>query len=88
MIQPINCPYKGVSISLCFACAHHIVDTDQCDLATLNAKSNTAADTTYTATASQTYKERLKDYEKRREELLQLSKDALVDLILKRPEYY
>lgn len=36
---------------------------------------------------AQSYEERLKAYEKKREELLNLSKELLVDLILKRPEY-
>jgi uncharacterized protein YjiS (DUF1127 family) len=37
------------------------------------------------AVSAQTYEERLRDYEKRRQELLQLSKEALVDLIIHRP---
>lgn len=36
---------------------------------------------------AKTYEERLRDYEKERQEYLQLSKEALVDLIIKRPDY-
>jgi uncharacterized protein YjiS (DUF1127 family) len=41
-----------------------------------------------TSCVAQTYEERLSDYEKKRAKLLELSKEALVDLILQRPSYY
>ena len=83
MISPINCPYKGLTAPPCWSCTHHIADTDQCALACI--VSQTAINA---ASHAQTYEERLRDYEKRRQELLQLSKEALVDLIIHRPTYY
>ena len=85
MIPPINCPYKALTAPPCWTCPHHIADTDQCALAGI--VSQTAGHTGWTASAH-TYEERLRDYEKRRQELLQLSKEALVDLIIHRPTYY
>jgi hypothetical protein len=41
-----------------------------------------------TSFVAQTYEERLSYYEKKRAKLLELSKEALVDLILPRPLYY
>ena len=61
-----------------------ITDIDQCDLSSV-AHQSSAITAVYHA---QTYEERLRDYEKRRQELLQLSKEALVDLILHRPTLY
>jgi uncharacterized protein YjiS (DUF1127 family) len=80
----MNCPYKGLTAPPCWTCTHHIADIDQCDLNSV-AHQSSAITAAYTA---QTYEERLRDYEKRRQELLQLSKEALVDLILHRPTLY
>ena len=81
MIPPMNCPYKDLTAPPCWRCPHHIADIDQCDLCSV-AHQASAITTAYHA---QTYEEKLRDYEKRRQELLQLSKEALVDLILHRP---
>ena len=86
MIPPMNCPYKGDRTAPpCWTCTNHIADTDQCALAGI--VSHTVQNLN-AACYAQTYEERLRDYEKRRQELLQLSKEALVDLILHRPTYY
>lgn len=81
MIPPMNCPYKDLTAPPCWRCPHHIADIDQCDLCSV-AHQASAITAAYHA---QTYEEKLRDYEKRRQELLQLSKEALVDLILHRP---
>ena len=81
MIPPNNCPYKELTAPPCWRCPNHIADIDQCSLSSV-AHQASAITTAYHA---QTYEERLRDYEKRRQELLQLSKEALVDLILHRP---
>lgn len=86
MIPPINCPYKALTAPPCWTCAHHLPDTDQCSLACITVQ--TTGHTGLNANAAQTYEERLRDYEKRRQELLQLSKENLVDLIIHRPTYY
>lgn len=86
MIPPNDCPYSGRTAPPCWSCTHHIADIDQCALACI--VSQTAEHTGLNANAAQTYEERLRDYEKRRQELLQLSKEALVDLILHRPTMY
>ena len=82
MIPPMNCPYRGLTAPPCYTCSHHITDTDQCDLATAR-----FVGTTNTTWRAMSYEERLRDYEKRRNELLQLSKEALVDLLIHRPIY-
>lgn len=89
MIPPQNCPYKELSAAPCWNCPNHIADTNQCSLeCTLaNITAITQSSTGFAANA-QTYVERFRDYEKRREELLKLSKEALVDLIIKKPTYY
>lgn len=83
MIAPSNCPYKGLTAPPCFSCPHHMPDTNQCAMAGIVSQTSPAS-TTY----AQTYEERIRDYEKRRQELLQLSKETLVDLIIHRPTYY
>lgn len=85
MIPPTNCPYKELTAPPCWSCTHYIPDTDQCNLTCI--VNHTAGNTGWSANA-QTYEERLRDYEKRRQELLQLSKEALVDLLIHRPTYY
>jgi len=84
MIRPDNCPYKGLTAAPCWRCSHHNSDTDECALNSFAKQTATATIYKYTA---QTYQERLKSYEKQREELMKLSKEALVDLILHRPTY-
>lgn len=87
MMPTINCPYKGLT-AVCWTCPNHIADTDECclnSLATVET-SNTGTNNNAVSVA-QTYEERLRDYEKRRQELLQLSKETLVDLIIHRPSY-
>lgn len=81
MIPPMNCPYKDLTAPPCWRCPHHIADIDQCDLCSVAHQASAIT----AACHAQTYEERLRDYEKRRQELLQLSKEALVDLILHRP---
>ena len=86
MIPPIGCPYNGLRRKQCWACTHYMPDTDQCALACIS--SQTTGHTALYANAAQTYEERLREYEARRQELLQLSKETLVDLIIHRPTYY
>ena len=85
MIPPIDCPYKGLSAPPCWTCSHYIADTDQCDMN--NIARATDARSHATSCNAQTFEDRLRDYEKRRQELLQLSKETLVDLIIHRPTY-
>jgi uncharacterized protein YjiS (DUF1127 family) len=85
MIPPTNCPYRALAAQPCWSCPHYIADTDQCTLACIETRTTTD---TSAMNGARTYAERLRDYEKRRQELLQLSKEALVDLIIHRPKYY
>lgn len=87
MIPPINCPYKGLTATPCWSCPHYIADIDGCRLNSVAMIGVSHTGTNNNAVSAQTYEERLRDYERRRHELLQLSKEALVDLILHRPEY-
>lgn len=89
MIPPINCPYKSLTAPPCWSCPRYNADMDSCALASLAATAQTsAADrASYTASA-QIYADRLRQYEHDRKELLKLSKEALVDLILHRPTMY
>ena len=85
MIPSTNCPYKGVTALPCWCCANYISDTDECRLnylAIVNVNNTGTA-----ANSASTYEERLKRYEHDRAKLLELSKESLVDLVLKRPEY-
>ena len=86
MIQPDNCPYKGLSARVCSQCVRYIPDTDSCALITASVRvdANTALQA---ATSAQSYQDRLRRYEEDRRKLLELSKEALVDLILKRPDF-
>ena len=85
MIPPFNCPYNGLTAPPCYGCAHHIADTGECGLENIASAAGRRSNAT---TASQTYEERMRDYERRRQELLQLSKETLVDLIIHRPTFY
>lgn len=84
MIPPIDCPYKGLTAPPCWGCQHYNADMDFC---WLNSLTRWTSDNT-SAITSETYEVRLKRYERDREKLLQLSKEALVDLILHRPNVY
>lgn len=83
MIPPSNCPYKGLTATPCWNCPQYIPDTDQCMLNPFRVK--TSAATQYVA---QTYDERMHRYEEDRRKLLELSKEALVDLILHKPTMF
>lgn len=85
MIPPIDCPYKALTAPPCWSCTHHIADTDQCALVGIVSQ---MGDHFNACNQAQTYEQRLRYYEKRRRELLQLSKEALVDLIIHRPTFY
>lgn len=78
MYEPDDCPYKG--LNMCQKCQRFNHDTAECMSLTATSAAN--------RTVAQTYEERLSDYEKKRAKLLELSKEALVDLILQRPSYY
>ena len=86
MIPPLNCPYKGLTAPPCWSCPNYIADADECKLSFLavSVADKTSNETANNAT-SLTYEERLKDYERRRSELMQLSKETLVDLIIHKP---
>ena len=75
-----NCTYSTLTVKPCRICPNHIPDIDGCSL-------NKSAIQMSTELKAKTYEERLRDYEKERQEYLQLSKEALVDLIIKRPDY-
>ena len=83
--EPDDCPYKG--LNMCQNCPRFIHDTAECMSLTAESAAN-RTDTLSASFVAQTYEERLSDYEKKRAKLLELSKEALVDLILKRPSYY
>ncbi len=90
MIPPINCPYNGLTATPCWRCTHHIADTDECTLnnrAHLQTSDNGTSYNTI-ASAPKSLEERMREYEKNRQELLQLSKEALVDLIIQSPTYF
>ena len=89
MYEPDDCPYKG--LNMCQKCPRFIHDTAECmslTAASAAASATNRTDTISTSFVAQTYEERLSDYEKKRAKLLELSKEALVDLILPRPSYY
>ena len=85
MTPPSNCPYKELTAKSCFNCSKYIPDTDECQLNHLAQR--TVAGISY-VTGSPTYEERLARYYADRAKLMQLSKESLVDMILKRPERY
>jgi hypothetical protein len=69
MIQPDNCPYKG--LAMCRRCPHYIIDTDQCGLLTAAMINNTAVSSNDAICAS-SYEDRLRRYYEKREELLKI----------------
>lgn len=85
MIPPKYCPYYGKLTAVpCWKCPNYIPDTDECTTAASAVVSD--ADQYHTLTArARSYEERMRDYERERDELLKLSKEALVDLIIHRP---
>ena len=80
-----NCPYKQLTAPPCWSCPHYIPDTGEC---ALNRLAVTSAGSTIYAAKAPTYEEKLKQYEHDRETLLELSKEALVDLIIHRPSMF
>ena len=91
MIPPINCPYKNLTAPHCWSCKNYIPDTDECALASFASvqvgHTGTSNNKVAYCAEHKTYEQRLNDYEKRRQELMQLSKEALVDLLIHRPTY-
>ena len=86
MMPPSNCPYKELTAKPCWNCPQYIPDTDQCRL---NPSPASQAATGYSAaTSASSYEERLRRYEEDRKKLLEMSKESLVDMILKRPEMF
>lgn len=86
MYEPDDCPYKG--LNMCQKCPRFIHDTAECMSLTAASAANRTDTISTSFVVAQTYEERLSDYEKKRAKLLELSKEALVDLILQRPSYY
>lgn len=79
MIPPSICPYKELTVIPCWCCEWHIHDTDECTI--LSASIGTSA----TSATSQSFTDRIREYENERKKLLELSKEELVDLIIHRP---
>ena len=86
MIPPDNCPYKGLSAAPCWSCQWHNADIDSCNyrLEITSSSAGTAA----TMAQPNSFSEKLRQYEEDRKKLLELPKEALVDLILHRPTQY
>lgn len=87
MIPPSNCPYKGLTAPPCWSCPHHNADMDTCCLQ-LTARQNSIGTAINAVTNTSSYEERLRRYEEDRRRLLELSKEALVDLIIHRPTMF
>lgn len=85
MAYSINCPYQELTAKPCWHCSNHVPDTDECSLNFLATRESNSSK--FTGWNAQSYEERLREYEKKRQELLQLSKETLVDLILHRPSF-
>ena len=84
MIPPDRCPYKNLTAPPCWRCNYHIADTDSCKLNPFDSQSQAIS---YTASAD-SYHKLMERYEQDRRKLMELSKEALVDLILKKPSWY
>ena len=82
MIPPSNCLFKGLHNPPCWYCECYNHDTDECRLNPSNIGS--AAN----SVTSQSYEDRIREYENERKKLLELSKEELVDLIIHRPKLY
>lgn len=87
MIAPSNCPYKGLSAPPCWSCQWHNADMDTCNLCVTTRTASSTAGLS-AATQAPSYEDRLRRYEEDRRKLLELSKEALVDLIIHRPTMY
>lgn len=88
MINSEHCPYKGVTKRLCHNCANRLPDIDGCALdyrASAIGNAVIAETNAVTATAH-SWEEQVADYNHNKEELLKLTKEELVDLILARPQ--
>lgn len=85
MTPPSNCPYKELTAKPCWNCPQYMPDIDQCKL---NPFAASQAANGYVAYRADTYEDRLRRYEEDRKKLMELSKESLVDLILKRPEMF
>lgn len=86
MIPPSTCPYKELSAKPCWSCQWHNADMDTCNLQ-LNVYQNSIASAINDAIGLP-YEDRLRRYEEDRRKLLELSKEALVDLILQKPTMF
>ena len=84
MIPPFNCIYRGLTAAPCWSCPHYIPDTDDCKLKYLAISTSDHAENSSSITAF-SYEEQMKRYEADRAKLLELSKESLVDLILRKP---
>ena len=101
MIPPTLCPNRFLTAPPCWNCANYIAQTDQCALAgvVIHQANNTGASRkevnhSYydylgqpSNASSITWKEQQELYERRRQQLMQLSKETLVDLIINPPKY-
>lgn len=81
-----SCPYKELTMKPCYTCTHHVPDIDGCSLNYIASRRIEYGEAT--GMSAQSYEERLRDYEKKRQEYLILSKEALVDLIIHRPTIF
>ena len=90
MIPPTNCPYKEMTAPPCWNCPNYNADVDECSLSCLAVRTvnHTSNDAMNAAWQSETYEQRLHRYEHDRQQLLKLSKETLVDLIIKRPTMF
>lgn len=81
MTHKNNCPYEDMSEKPCWNCNWHNPDMNTCDLfGNFNESVNHSS--------HQSYEDKLKKYEEERQKLLNLSKEKLVDLILKKATYF
>ena len=85
MIQPDDCPYIGLTMKMCHQCPRYNADMDACMGTTASQQQQSAVTA---ADCASTYEDRLRRYEHDRHRLLELPKEALVDLILRRPTMY
>lgn len=84
MIPPNNCIYSGLTAAPCWGCPHYIQDTDDCKLKYLSISVSDHTEINNPATGI-SYEEQMKRYKADREKLLELSKESLVDMILRKP---
>lgn len=84
MIPPYNCIYSGLTAAPCWNCPHYIPDTDDCKLKYLAISVSVHAENNNSITGT-SYEEQMKRYKADRKKLLELSKESLVDMILRKP---